>query len=116
MPEDSPRIIRTPEEIDPEWLASALGTGPVASFHGEQIAGCSVEQARLAMRELARLHAPVFGDRVLAEAEWLSRPAPVNQALVSQLLLGFLERYGERIAAENRALCERFVAGLDAWL
>ena len=29
---------------------------------GDQIAGCTVEQASLAMRSLARLHAPVFAD------------------------------------------------------
>jgi hypothetical protein len=40
----------------------------------------------------------------------------VNQALVSQLLPGFLERYGDAVSAEHRALCERFVASLDAWL
>jgi thiamine kinase-like enzyme len=83
---------------------------------GDQIAGCTVEQARLAMRELARLHAPVFADRELSASDWLNRPSPVNQALVSQLLPGFLERYGDAVSAEHRALCERFVASLDAWL
>ncbi len=83
---------------------------------GDQIAGCSVAQARLAMRELARLHAPVLEDRELARSEWLNRPSPVDQALVSQLLPAFLERYGERIALEHRALCERFVARVQAWL
>jgi hypothetical protein len=212
MPKDSLRIIRTPEDLDPGWLAEALESGPLASFAieeigtgqmseshrisliyedpqragpativikvaasdptsratgvglgiyarevrfyrelapriggplahcrfahydetegwftlvledvapavtGDQIAGCSVEQAGLAMRELARLHAPVFADRRLSEADWLGQPAAVNQALASQLLPGFLERYGERISSEHRALCERFVAGLDAWL
>ena len=83
---------------------------------GDQIAGCSIAQAHLAMRALARLHAPVLGDEALAGSDWLNRPSPINQALVAQLLPGFLERYGERIAPEHRALCERFVARLDAWL
>jgi thiamine kinase-like enzyme len=83
---------------------------------GDQIAGCSVAQARLALAALARLHAPVLGDQTLAASDWLNRPSPVNQALVAQLLPGFLERYGERVAPEHSALCERFVERLDAWL
>jgi len=83
---------------------------------GDQIAGCSVAEAQLAMRALARLHAPVLGDAALAGTDWLNRPSPINQALVAQLLPGFLERYGERVAGEHRALCERFVGRLDAWL
>jgi hypothetical protein len=83
---------------------------------GDQIAGCGVEQARLAMSALAQLHAPVLGDETLAGSDWLNRPAPINQALVAQLLPGFMERYGERVSAEHRALCERFVARLDPWL
>jgi Phosphotransferase enzyme family len=88
----------------------------VAGAPGDQIEGCSVDQARLAMSALARLHAPVLGDAALAASDWLNRPSPINQALVSQLLPGFLERYGERVAPEHRALCERFVARLDSWL
>src|SRR5262249_21473827 len=36
MTRDSHRIIRTPGDLDPAWLAAALGTGPVASFALEQ--------------------------------------------------------------------------------
>ena len=92
-------------------LEDAVGAQP-----GDQIAGCDVAQARLAMRALARLHAPVLGDAALAGSDWLNRPSPVNQALVAQLLPGFLERYGERVAPEHEALSERFVERLDAWL
>jgi thiamine kinase-like enzyme len=212
MPGRARRLIRTLEDLDEPWLASALGTGPVASFAavpigtgqmseshrvslsyensqragpetivlklaaadtasratgiglgiyarevrfydelapriggplptcslalfddsegwftllledardaepGDQLAGCSVAQARIAIDALARLHAPVLGDETLAGSDWLNRPAPINQALVAQLLPGFLERYGERVAPEHRALCERFVERLDAWL
>jgi len=33
---------------------------------GDQIDGCGVAEARLAMEALARVHAPVFGDPALA--------------------------------------------------
>src|SRR6266849_8935964 len=175
MPEDSLRMIRTAQDLDPAWLAQALGSGPVATFAteeigtgqmseshrvslsyedpqragpasivlklaasdpmsratgvglgiyarevrfyrelapriggplaacplalydeaegwftllledvapaaaGDQISGCSVEQARLAMRELARIHGPVFEDGELAESDWLDRPNPIDQ-------------------------------------
>jgi aminoglycoside phosphotransferase (APT) family kinase protein len=40
----------------------------------------------------------------------------VSQALVEQLLSGFLERYDTRVAPEHRGVVERFVERLDAWL
>jgi hypothetical protein len=86
------------------------------AIQGDQIAGCTVEQARLAVRELARLHAPVLGDPELERSDWLNRPSPVNQALVSQLVEGFFERYGERISPEHQPVCRRLVASLDGWL
>ena len=83
---------------------------------GDQIAGCSIEQARLAIQALADLHAPVLGDEKLAASGWLNRDSPIGQALVQQLLPGFLERYGERVDGAHAALCERLVASLDSWL
>ncbi|HEY2719379.1 MAG TPA: phosphotransferase [Solirubrobacteraceae bacterium] len=97
------------------WFTLALEDAGGAE-PGDQVAGCSVAQASVAIGALARLHAPVLGDAALAGSDWLNRPSPINQALVAQLLPGFLERYGERIAPEHRALCERFVARLDPWL
>jgi hypothetical protein len=86
------------------------------AVQGDEIAGCGVDQARLAMLGLARLHAPVFDDPGLGDTEWLNESTPVNQALVSQLLPAFFQRYGERISAEHRTLCERFIDRLDPWL
>jgi ecdysteroid kinase len=97
------------------WFTLVLeDVAPAAQ--GDQIAGCSVDQARLGARELARLHAPVFADPALEQTEWLNRPSVVNQALVTQLLDGFFERYGDRISAEHRTVCQRLVASLDGWM
>jgi hypothetical protein len=52
----------------------------------------------------------------MARAEWLNRESPMNQALIAQLYAGFAERYAETIAPEHRAVCERLVAGFDAYL
>ncbi len=82
---------------------------------GDQIAGCSVDHARLAMQTLARVHAPVLGDLHVGTSDWLNVPTPLNQALLEMLLPGFLERYGDRVAPEHAEVCKQFIAVLDAW-
>ena len=82
---------------------------------GDQIGGCGAAEARIAMRALARIHAPVFGDLALAATPWLNQPNPLDQALLTGLLPSFLERYQGRIAPEHVEVCERFVASADAW-
>ena len=62
---------------------------------GDEIRGATVEQAMLAMSELGRLHGQLLGDAALADAEWLNRESPMNQALIAALYAGFLERYGD---------------------
>ena len=97
------------------WFTLVLDDAAPA-VQGDQIAGCTVDEARLAMRELPRLHAPVWEDPQLGAAEWLNQPQVVDGALVSGLLTGFLERYDARIAPEHRGVVERFVARFDPWL
>ena len=103
--------------LDPSegWFTLLLEDAAPA-VQGDQIAGCTVEEARLALRELARLHSSVWEDRELGSAGWLNQPAAVSQALVEQLLRGFLERYDARVEPEHRAVVERFVGRLDPWL
>jgi Ecdysteroid kinase-like family len=86
------------------------------AVQGDQIAGCNVEEARLALRELARLQAPVWNDNELAAAGWLNQPPVVNEAIVEQLARRFLERYDARLARDHRALVERFVPHVEGWL
>jgi ecdysteroid kinase len=83
---------------------------------GDEITGATTEQARLAVAELGRLHGPLLGDTSLAEAPWLNRDAPLNQAMITQLYAGFIERYGDQIAAEHRVVCEHLVAAFDGYL
>ncbi|MCV7281075.1 phosphotransferase [Mycolicibacterium flavescens] len=83
---------------------------------GDEIRGASPERAMLALAELGRLHGPLLNDPAAASADWLNREAPVNQALITQLYAGFAERYADQIAPEHRVVCERLVAGFDAYL
>jgi hypothetical protein len=101
--------------IDDEgWFALVLDD-VVGAVQGDQIAGCTPTEARLAITALAELHAPVYGDAALGAADWLNVASPLRQGLLSQLLPGFLERYAGRIEPEHAALCERFIESVDAW-
>ena len=103
-------------EYDPDegWFTLLLEDAAPA-VQGDQIRGCSVEEARVALDSLARIQAPVLGDLACGVADWLNLGNPLNQQLLEQLLPGFLERYGDRISSEQAELCERFVARLDGW-
>jgi hypothetical protein len=83
---------------------------------GDEIRGATIEQATLALAELGRLHAPLLGDTVMAQADWLNRESPMNPALFGQLYAGFSERYRDQIAPEHRTVCERLVGGFDAYV
>src|SRR5262249_45608762 len=94
--------------IDPAqgWFTLVLEDVAPAT-QGDQIGGCGVEDARLAIHELARLHAPVFADPQLGATPWLNQEGVLTQAMVTQILPAFLERYGERVAPAHREVCER---------
>jgi hypothetical protein len=83
---------------------------------GDEIRGATTAQARLAVTELARLQGPLLGDTTLADAPWLNRDAPINQALITALHAGFVDRYGDQIAPQHRMVCERLVGGFDEYL
>ncbi len=83
---------------------------------GDEIRGATLEQARLALSELGRVHGPLLGDTAMADAEWLNRESPMNQALIGQLYAGFVDRYRDRIAPEHQQVCERLVASFDAYV
>ena len=87
----------------------------VGAVQGDQIAGCTVPEARLALRSLARIHAPVLGDLALGTADYLNPPNPLTQEVLAMLLPGFLERYGERVAPEHAEVCRRFIQVLGPW-
>ncbi|MCV7343983.1 phosphotransferase [Mycolicibacterium rhodesiae] len=102
---------------DPETGIFALLLDDAAPAEvGNEIRGATIEDAVLALTELGRLHAPAIGNDHLADAEWLTRAAPLNQALIGQLWAGFADRYGEAITAEQRQVCERLAGSFDAYV
>ena len=87
---------------------------------GDQLAGCSVDRAALAMEELARLHAPRWGDRDLSQYDWLNRNTPaavdVLVGLMDGLIPGFLARYGPRLAPDHLRVAEHLVSCVGMWM
>lgn len=88
---------------------------------GDQLVGCTPEQARAAIAELAGLHAPRWGDRSLDEVEWLSRrtsETDVEQlvGLYRLLLPGFLATFARYFDTEGVELVERFADRLADWV
>ena len=88
---------------------------------GDQLAGCTVDQAALAMEELARLHAPRWNDRRLADVEWLNRNSTeesfaFSEMFLPQLLPGFLDRYADRLEPSHVRIAERLLGGIGRFL
>jgi hypothetical protein len=87
---------------------------------GDQIAGCTVDEAAAVIPELAALHGPRWGDPALLDLEWLGHPDAESangfNQLVQMLYPGFVERYAGRVEPDVAALAERFVGALDRYL
>lgn len=123
----APRLsIRTPRcyysEVGPEAGEFLLLLEDLApAEQGDQIAGCSVDQAALAVAEAAGLHAPTWGESDLRDAHpWLVRAfvgtgAPGMGGVMQSLYPMFCERYDGRIDPEVVALGERLVPRLEQY-
>jgi hypothetical protein len=74
---------------------------------GDQIAGCSADEAMLACTELARFHARWSDPAKLASIPWLQEGAEIIRAAMTQIYPSsvgvFLERHGSRLDASVRA-------------
>ncbi|MDZ7675646.1 MAG: phosphotransferase [Acidimicrobiales bacterium] len=87
---------------------------------GDQMRGCTVDEAALGLEEAAKLHAPLWGDSSLVGVDWLDRASPEGQSFYVQLLgmlyPGFLERYGDRVDAEVAELGQVLVEQLAGYM
>lgn len=102
------------------YFAAIDGEGPafmllLEDLHparqGDQLAGCDAEVARAAVLALVGLHAPSWNDAALRGIDWLGEPTAETGAagrnLYRQLLPGFFDRYGHRLADDERAIIAR---------
>ena len=90
------------------------------AVQGDQIAGCGLDEAILAMDELAGLHAPRWGDATLADIEWLgqygdAQSHEVIRSMYQALWPGFTAQYESSLAPDMLALGEAFGASLSDW-
>jgi aminoglycoside/choline kinase family phosphotransferase len=87
---------------------------------GDQLRGCSVETAKVAVDELVRLHAPRWADPSLASLDWLHRDPDAQRAFLLSLLPAawnaFRERYAADLDAEVLAAGGALFGRLDAYL
>jgi hypothetical protein len=79
---------------------------------GDQIAGCSVSEARACIDELVRLHGPLWNSPFLATLPWLNRSTPeqrtASYGLLRMVYDGFNQRYRDRLTPEARMIGDEF--------
>ena len=106
-------------EAETGWFTLLLQDIEGAS-QGDQIAACGPDVAAAVLDEMAGLHAPCWEAADLSRLQWLNRATPESDgflcALVSSLLPGFLERYGDALAPEHQEVCRIFAEHLPAYL
>jgi hypothetical protein len=106
-------------DINPQTHAFTLileDLGPARA--GDQLEGCSVEDAATALKEAAALHAPRWGDPSLARIDWLN---PENSEMTGQIaaalpmvVASFKDRYQGQLEPECLALVDRLPAAVVA--
>jgi aminoglycoside/choline kinase family phosphotransferase len=78
---------------------------------GNQLTGCTTEEASAAVREIAKLHGPLWGNDDLKTLSWLHRNPPEKkrnvEILFGQLVPGFVDRYASRLDEVAREVVER---------
>lgn len=86
---------------------------------GDQIRGCTVDDASAALAEMALIHATFWGDASLRRFGWLSRYEQVTAAKsgwsTGSVVTEFLERLGDRLTSEVTDLIGRFMPNLGRY-
>jgi aminoglycoside/choline kinase family phosphotransferase len=117
--------VRTPRcfhaDVDPATAEFVLILEDMAPARaGDQVSGCTVDEAALALIELAALHAPRWGDPTLGDLEWLHRRTPesddVGVVLMPALFEGFVARYGDVLDDDVLEVGRRLMAGIGGYL
>ena len=97
--------------IDPQTSAFTLifeDFGPARA--GDQLTGCSIDDARTALLEAAALHAPRWNDPSLKDIAWLSAGAEMFPAIIAALpgiITAFRERYDGVLENDYMAVVNR---------
>ena len=87
---------------------------------GDQLTGCTVEQAEVAVRELAKLHGPRWDDPTLEDIDWLERDRGAESAaqltaMWGLFFPGFAATYRSYLSDDEFALAEQFGGLIGQW-
>lgn len=88
---------------------------------GDQVIGCSVERAEVAVEELALLHAPRWDDPALHDIDWLGRRTSTEDVAAVAALWAmfhgpFLETYARHLSTEQIDLSKMFGPRILDWM
>ena len=110
-------------EIDGDGAEFVLLLADMApAEQGDQIAGCNVTEAKLAVRALAGLHAPSWCDPKLTDFPGIAMPKPdaamaSGMGDVAKMATEItLEKLGDRMSADDRATMAASMAMVTPWL
>jgi hypothetical protein len=114
----TPRVLFTDiDESSHDFIILMEDLSPAEQ--GDQLAGCGPDSAHLALLELAKLHAPRWGDELLADHDWLmhrtEESAELGAAMFVQLFPGFVDRYREQLSPAHLAVAELLGENFSTW-
>jgi hypothetical protein len=84
---------------------------------GDQIAGATDDEIEAAVRNLAGLHAPHWGDPSIEKLDWMA--GGIGEEYATYIEMGtpvFIERYQDRLAPEDVEVLRGFAAGVKKWV
>lgn len=109
-----PRENRAPRSVVDEHGSFALVLEDLApAEQGDQLAGCSLEEARSAVLNLAGLHGPRWCDPTLLGTPWLRcarQSAELFQVTIRDRTERFIEHYGPEVPEADAAVLRAFAA------
>lgn len=115
--------IKTPRpyvaELAPDNSFVLLFEDMAPAVAGDHMAGCSIETARMALSEAARLHSAFWNDEELARQPWLYVPPGAqgfySTELFEQSWAHFDRTYAHLMEPEVMRACAKFVRHHAAW-
>lgn len=114
----TPRIHGLREDLDRNRFVLLMEDIRPAE-QGDQLAGCPLDRAALAVDALAGLHGPHWGGEALADIDWLVPRSPERATemagLYGMLLPGFLSRYDHRLDDSVLELGSWFARRMERW-
>jgi aminoglycoside phosphotransferase (APT) family kinase protein len=112
-----PRCYAAAVEPASGWFTLVLEDLSQTANPGDTLRGDSPERVELALQQLVMLHAAHWNAAGLVDVAWLD-PARTLALFeyAPQVLTVFVERFGSRLEAADREVCERVVSSAGRWI